>query len=357
MKVFVYTIAKNESANVDGFMENMREADGVYVLDTGSTDGTAEKLKRAGAVVAVKKYKTFRFDKARNDAMKLMPETDAICVCPDLDERFEPGWRERLENKWTGNAERARYRYVWSINPDGSDGVSFITDKIHCRSGFHWVHPVHETLVKIDKSAAVFVNTDLVLRHYPDSAKSRASYLPLLELACKESPEDDRSSHYLGREYMFRSQHEKAIAEFKRHLSLKTSTWADERCASYRYMARCYAELGRYAESESALLHAAAEAPHLREPLFELAEMLYEKQDWYGVLHFMGRAVSLDKVENYITDPKCYGALPYDYLSMAAYYTGNLTAAAQYAEKALGYGENARIRGNLETHFAYRAPK
>ena len=39
-RVYVYAICKNERAFAARWMQSMREADGVYVLDTGSTDGT-----------------------------------------------------------------------------------------------------------------------------------------------------------------------------------------------------------------------------------------------------------------------------------------------------------------------------
>ena len=45
MKIVVYAIAKNESSFVDRWMDSMSEADQVVVLDTGSTDGTAERLR------------------------------------------------------------------------------------------------------------------------------------------------------------------------------------------------------------------------------------------------------------------------------------------------------------------------
>ena len=45
MKIAVYTICKNESAFVDRWVDSMSEADGIFVLDTGSEDDTVEKLK------------------------------------------------------------------------------------------------------------------------------------------------------------------------------------------------------------------------------------------------------------------------------------------------------------------------
>lgn len=41
--IIVYTIMKNEIGNIEGWLENIKDADGIYVLDTGSTDGSYEK--------------------------------------------------------------------------------------------------------------------------------------------------------------------------------------------------------------------------------------------------------------------------------------------------------------------------
>ena len=46
MKICVYAISKNESKFVDRCVDSMSEADDIYVLDTGSTDDTVEKLKK-----------------------------------------------------------------------------------------------------------------------------------------------------------------------------------------------------------------------------------------------------------------------------------------------------------------------
>ena len=44
-KVCVYAICKNEEQFVDRWMDSMSEADQVVVLDTGSEDGTVERLR------------------------------------------------------------------------------------------------------------------------------------------------------------------------------------------------------------------------------------------------------------------------------------------------------------------------
>ena len=40
LKVAVYAISKNEEKFVKRWYESMKEADSIYVLDTGSTDNT-----------------------------------------------------------------------------------------------------------------------------------------------------------------------------------------------------------------------------------------------------------------------------------------------------------------------------
>ena len=81
MKIAVYTICKNESAFVDRWVDSMSEADGIYVLDTGSEDDTVEKLKKRGVVVDTAKIVPWRFDTARNMSLELVPEDVDVCAC------------------------------------------------------------------------------------------------------------------------------------------------------------------------------------------------------------------------------------------------------------------------------------
>ena len=180
MKIVVYAIAKNESAFVDRWMDSMSEADQVVVLDTGSDDGTAERLQARGAQVTVERIVPWRFDQARNRSLELVPEDADVCVCTDLDEVFHPGWRSALEGVWTPETRQASYRYTWSFQPDGSEGVVFWQEKIHARRGFRWVHPVHEVLEWVgegERGPMVSVQ-GIQLDHHPDPQKSGGSTCP-----------------------------------------------------------------------------------------------------------------------------------------------------------------------------------
>ena len=134
-KVCVYAICKNEAQFVERWMDSMSEADCVVVLDTGSTDDTAEKLRQRGAQVTVETVSPWRFDTARNRSLDLVPPDMDLCVCTDLDEIFHPGWRAALERAWGPGVSQISYRYTWSFNPDGSEGVVFWSEKAHARPG------------------------------------------------------------------------------------------------------------------------------------------------------------------------------------------------------------------------------
>lgn len=348
MKISVYAICKNESAFCKRWAESMAEADEIVALDTGSTDDTVNILRENGVKVSTRVFNPWRFDDARNYSLDLVSDDTDICVCTDLDEVFEKGWREKLERAWVKGVKQARYLYIWSHDGDKA-GVTFLSEKIHARQGFKWVNPVHEVLLYSGDDHKVITVDGVTLHHYPDESKSRASYLPLLELAVSENPTNDRNMHYLGREYMFRGQPDKAIKTLLRHLNLPTATWDEERCASMRYIAKCHLMTGNATESEKWLLRAVAECPFSREPLVEYAKLLFSRKDWHGVIFFLTRALSITvRTNSYISDPACWGALPYDLLSLAYYFTGNNEEAVKTVDKAIELSDEKRLKENRD---------
>lgn len=352
MKIAVYAICKNEARFAERWFNSMSEADCVSVLDTGSEDRTPEKLASLGAEVSVAKISPWRFDQARNLSLDMVPVDADICVCTDLDEVFHSGWRECLEKAWLPEAGRARYRYTWSFTPAGEEGVVFWQEKIHTRHGWKWIYPVHEVLKWTgEKSAGITVTAEGVqLDHYPDAEKSRAQYLPLLELAAREAPEDDRCMHYLGREYMFAGRWDEGIRTLLAHLSMPSARWRDERAASMRYIARSYLGKGERASARDWYLLSIAEAPYLREGYVELARQLYEEENWYGVLYFTDCALEIsERPMSYISEPWAWGSAVHDLRSIAFFKLGKISLAADEAELAGKMSPlDARIRGNAE---------
>ncbi len=348
-KVCVYTICLNEEKFVDRWYNSMKEADEIYVLDTGSTDNTVNLLKERGVHVTVKKITPWRFDVARNESLALVPDDTDICVCTDLDEVFEKGWREELEKAWHENTTRLRYIYNWSLDEHNKPIVTFYYEKIHKRYGFKWVNPVHEIL-QYDKEEVYNVTDKIVLNHYPDRTKSRSSYLPLLEIAVKEDPNNDRNTHYLGREYMYYGRYNEAIDMLIKHLQLPKATWKDERCASMRFIARSYKELGRYEEAKMWLKKAIDEAPYLRDPYMEMALLYYRLNDFDQVIYYTNLALTIKNHEkSYINETFSWDETPYDLLSISYYNKEEYEAAKAFCEKAIAINQDdERLKKNLD---------
>ena len=223
----------------------------------------------------------------------MIPDDTDICVCTDLDEVLEKGWRKKLESIWQKDTTRVRYNYNWSLDQNNNPIVNFYLDNIHTRYGYKWTHPVHEVLTYLNGDENIITTNEITLNHYPDITKSRSSYLPLLELSVKEDPNDDRNMHYLGREYMYYKRWNECIDTLIKHLKLKSATWRDERCASMRFIARSYTNLERYDEARMWLDKAIKEAPYLRDPYIERAILEYKLNNYNEVIYYCNKALEI----------------------------------------------------------------
>lgn len=339
MKIVVYAISKNEEKFVNRWVSSMKEADAIYVLDTGSTDKTVQKLKENDVNVEVKKIIPWRFDVARNASLEIIPDEFDIYVCTDLDEVLLPGWRKKLEENWKKDTTRAKYTYNWKLDND-KPIVSFYSDKIHIRKNYKWTHPVHEVL-QYDGNENYIIIDDLILNHYPDISKSRSGYLPLLELSVKEYPNDDRNMHYLGREYMYHEKWNECIDTLIKHLNLPTALWKDERCASMRFIARSYKNLNRIEESRMWLKKAINEAPYLREPWIELGLLEYENNNYETAIFYVEEALKINTREKtYINEIFSWNETPYDLLSICYFNIGNFDKSLENINIALSINPN-----------------
>lgn len=342
MKIAVYTIALNEEQFVQRWADSAKDADYLFILDTGSTDKTVAKAKKAGVKVQTASIKPWRFEDARNVSLSLLPDDIDICIALDMDEVLAEGWREKLE-VIKPETTRPRYTYTWGWKDDGTPGLQYGGDKIHRRHGYRWSHPVHEVLVA-DRITEIQEWVALEIHHHPDMSKPRSQYLPLLELSVKENPYDDRNAFYYARELYFHKMYEEAAKEFERHLSLPTAHWAPERASSMRYIAKC-----RPAEARGWLENAIKESPGRREPIMELAAYFYEKQDYQNCYWTVLDALKItEKPLDYLCEEFAWGGLGYDLAAISAHNLGFKEESIKYGELAASLEPtNERLTNNL----------
>ena len=186
----------------------MQETDSMFFLDTGSTDNTyeiikehAKKDKRISHHRNVYTSSAWRFDYARNLAMSFIPKEAEICLSLDLDERFEAGWRKKINENWIPNVTNQivfTFIYSWKEYLK-TPKIKLFVGKIHDnRKTFRWINPVHEVLEQLDKDKHLHIVDvpNLTLHHHQtddDIASKQGSYKPLLLFAMKEEPENSGS--------------------------------------------------------------------------------------------------------------------------------------------------------------------
>lgn len=344
MKIAVYAIALNEEQYVQKWFESAKEADYLLIADTGSSDNTASLATELGIKVIPVHISPWRFDDARNAALAALPADTDLCIALDMDEVLVDGWRGHLEGL-SLLTTRPRYKYVWSWNVNGSEGLSYGGDKIHARSNYRWKHPVHEIITSTKDETQEWCG--LEIHHHPDSSKSRSQYFPLLELAKAESPDCDRTAFYYARELFFHGRHSEAAEEFQRHLALPKALWRPERAASMRYLAKCGVE------PEYWFLRACAEYSEGREPWVDLAEHYYKMGQWLKVLTACHSVLAIvDKPLQYLCESEAWGWKPHDLLAVAYWNLGDFENAKLHGILAVDLApEDERLRSNLEHYL------
>lgn len=359
LKVCVYTICKNESKFVERWLDSMQEADYIVVLDTGSTDGTYEKLKADPRVTRVeqKTYTPWRFDIPRNDSMDLAPEDTDILISTDLDEILTEGWCDALKEQWaTGEYVRGNYQYAWSHTSTGENDLVFWYDKIHVK-GYRWKFPVHEILEcpnqnELEDKGTLKLDERVFLHHYPDDSKSRGSYLGLLELRYQENPDDIYSMFYLGREYTFYGQDEKAI-EILEKVAAQTEYWNILNIGSYILLGKSYKKLGKMDQAVKCFYKIIENDPTFIEGYVLLADIFSEKQLYTIAIGLLNEGLAKARRHyTWIEDSACWTYRPYDLLSIAYYYTGEVEKGKEYLLKAIEMNPtDQRLRDNLKFYL------
>ena len=354
MKIAVYSIAKNEAKNVQQYLESTKEADGRFVLDTGSTDDTVALLKKAGVNVTkyapnwgdwpVKASKDFarskgltpfRFDASRNFSLAQVPLEYDMCAWQDFDEMFLPGWREAVATRAEVGATCVM-AWLTYLKPDGSPNFSYFQNRAHTRGNYKWRGIIHELVMTKNPDKERLVQSHkFQLQHLPDSGKSRDNYLPLLECQVIEEPDNPRYAYYFGRGLYYGGKFKEAIAEMRRYLELPIKEHSGYRSEAMRTISECYERLDNLVEAENWGLRACAEGPEFRENWMHMSWFYGRREDHAGAHHHSMRALQVkERPMWYSTSAENYLALPYAKAGQHLWRLGNPKGALKLYEEA-----------------------
>ncbi len=191
--IAINAICKNEIQRIEMWLKAVWTADYICILDTGSTDGTWEYLTDFAAKYPEKcRFERkiihpWRFDVARNEAMKLVPSDAEIYWSLDIDECPLYKWREMIETEWEDDLDVLNYKFAYD-----SKGSSIIWhDKIRSTvSNWKRIYPIHEKCTFIaqkEMKAKYSSSTDIWVVHYQHTSRSESAYLQLLRRRAEDN--------------------------------------------------------------------------------------------------------------------------------------------------------------------------
>lgn len=285
-KIAVYGIVKNESAVICRWYDTAREADAIYVTDTGSSDDTEKTLLRIAEEdpelnVFSAVFLPFRFDLARNFALTQVPDSIDYAVFLDADEVLEPGWYRKLQDVLNEHADvdAVNLRMIYTEDDSGNPGYTYNRLMVHKPSAYKWHYPAHEVLLPLRACKEAY--SDIMVYHRPVEEKAPSEYMELLKLSYDEN-KDARSAYYYARELYQAERYEEAVAVGYKSYTLQTNYL--QRLESASLLGYCYENMGNYERAKVWFTCCCMEAPDVRESWYHAASFYMRNNRYHAAL-------------------------------------------------------------------------
>jgi hypothetical protein len=208
MKTAAYTLCYNEIKKLDQWLFYTKDFDYRVILDTGSTDGTYEALKKVpGIILHQMRKEPFKFHHHRNFNLAMIPEDVDWCLSPDMDEYFSINVLDEMEKTIK---EHPNVTNIATTRLDIYNDVVFVgpplqapSNKIHLRHQYEWRASIYEHLIYIGPAPEVEIYNDkLFLVHDQDITKPRDVLYPkMMKERYAEDPTDGWNSWFLLKHY------------------------------------------------------------------------------------------------------------------------------------------------------------
>jgi len=354
-------IVKNEAHNIEQTLRSFRTViDRWTILDTGSTDGTQDIIRRelAGVPGELHEEPFVDFSTSRNRALDLHGESTAFVVMPDSD--------DYLVNNLTLRAFCESKRSSTSLI-DEAYGLNIRRGQLSyylplvMRTSARWRYSgrVHECCGRPGGvTASVNVPTAMLCQDYkPQSMEATKARwgrdLELLQADKLADPRNPRASFYLAQTYECLGKPEAALLEYAHRIEI--GGWADETFEAKLRSAKILSALGRWPEAERAFLDAHDFDARRAEPLFHIANHYYGLDRHALTYLFASRALALPKPNTTLfVDAEIYEWRAADLVAISGFYLGKqfgnpqvLAAGERAADLAIGGRPNDdRLRNN-----------
>ncbi|WP_165845472.1 glycosyltransferase [Streptacidiphilus pinicola] len=350
-RVSLSMIVKDEAESIAAVLADASVfCDELVVADTGSTDGTQELARAAGARVVDVPW-TDDFAAARNASLDACGGDWIIWL--DADDRVPPAAQQAFvrvlaELEEDVDALISPYHCAFDENT-GAPTFTTLRERVLRRAaGLRWAGAIHE-VVDITQ-ARIREVPQLVVEHRRTEAQAAADEgrnLRILEKLYAGGDRSPRTLYYRANELRDLGRHEEAEVAYAEVLTLSQPAW--ERYFALMSRAECLQAVGRSAEAGEVAVQAVLLDPTRPEAWMVAGMIPYEQCDWARAVPFFSAAAAARSrpSEGFVRD-RDHGWAPWDFLSVCLGNSGRHEEALQAGVRALRDNPQAeRVRANL----------
>lgn len=274
MNVTLYAIAKNEEKNIEKFIENSKKFSHTVVVDTGSTDNTAQLLRDAGIEVHEhpQKRKEFDFALARNTALSYVKTDWAFSL--DFNEDVDGLFFDGLEYVANDATCLKHLRY-----DDNGEGEPKQSNEVHVRfhrtKNYEWRNAVHEIphFVPTEEfPSEIEVQTNSkITKKVNKSVDKELFYISICEREYQKDPTNSYYTWFIFNHYFTLQNAEKAL-EFGQEFLNNTKAYFNEfRIECFIKCSRILLQSGNLQLGSNYAFHALSEAMNMGEQYMGMA--------------------------------------------------------------------------------------
>jgi glycosyltransferase involved in cell wall biosynthesis len=349
-------IVKNEAHGIRETLESFKPFINRWtILDTGSTDGTQDVIRRVldGIPGSLHEEPFVDFATSRNRALELHGDPTTYTVMPDGDDRLINGEALRSFLETRGGDGQAAYL----TNLRRGTLSYWLPLILRTSAGWRYHGVVHEFIgpifgegfatTKIPDVQFVQDSRELSLEA---SRKRWTRDLVLLKAELAVKPSDGRTLFYLGQTYECLNDPQEALRVYERRIAV--GGWAEETFEAYLRRAKILDTLKKpWPEIQQAYLDAYRFDGERAEPLFQIAEHWYCEQVHELTYLFAARAADLPPPSSTLfVDEEVYTWKAADLAATSGYYLNDPAArkkGRELAEQCVRVRpEDERLRAN-----------
>lgn len=347
-------IVKDETRVIRRCLDSVRPFITSWVIvDTGSTDGTQEMIRRHLADVPGELHERgFRnFGYNRSEAIQLARDKADYLLFIDADEELvsRPGFRM---------PGLTADEYMVPCQFEDIPVTWFRTTLVRSTLGWRYEGVLHEYVTcdaphRTDRIDGLSVLSHTDGARNADPIRKFEKDAEVLEGALKREPENRRYAFYLAQSYRDSRQWDRAIDAYERRIQM--GGWDEEVFTSMLRIADIRRVAGHDRTSTiGAYLRAYQYRPTRCEPLYTLAFYCRAAEEWALAELFARGAVAIRRPPDILlVDESAYEWRALDELSIAAYYVGKYEESAELCRRLLGSGkvpiaERPRVEANLK---------